>query len=235
MTTTELPPNAEMSQDLPSDFDATPFHGNGNSGENGVERPTINAIVHRFASLDMNPTADDAYEQAVLAQAHTIPDSVMPWPTQSNSQSLSVAPVYQTQPQGSSMVASEHDFLRLLSRFHQSVAPLPKSITTSFANSKDSDRAGSAAGKEASERRDATSSKDGSTSRLGYVPSRSYSRPNTVLARRRTSSAPSPAAAILRKAAIPPVFNDMESLLRKAGDLIDYMRRDVEDAMKRRR
>lgn len=212
-TMTELSPNPDMSlaqQDVPS--------------------MAVTTLAQRLAqtSLDMNPSAEDAYEQAVMTYA-----------TQNGSGStLTIS--------GSVSSDNHQDFLRLLARFHQAVAPLPKSITKSFTRATTPPRAegpktyASISSDHAMEDQERTSSSVSSfsgRSRLAYVPSRGYSKPANAPspARRRTSSAPSPAASLIKKISVAPAFKDMESLIKTADEMMHFMRNDMEEVMKRSR
>ena len=195
-TMTELSPNAEMTLAM------------------SITAPeSFTTLSASMQSLDMNPTADDAYDQAVISAAHRM--GVFNGDPSSSSSGAMVS---------SASVGINHheDFLRLLTRFHQAVTPLPKSITMSFSPPSSSSKPSGFPPR----------------SKVYYCPTRSYSRPNSStasgmsLARRRTSSAPD---LVSQRVTIPLVFNDMESLLSKANEMVDVMRSDIEDTMQRHR
>ncbi|KAG9042045.1 hypothetical protein FS837_011389 [Tulasnella sp. UAMH 9824] len=197
-------------------------------------------VSQRLESLDMNPTAEDAYEQAVLSHA------------QGNGSSPNVdsaVAALKTHAPAPTIVTTDHyrQFLELLySRFTQSVAPLPKSITQSFnpspprATLQEVDADGKV--KESNATSSPNAVARSSNSRVSYVPSsRSYSKPTPPAnpARRRTTSAPSnpsPAASLsLVRKQVTSTFDDLGSMMKVAEGMMDYMRTDMEEEMKRRR
>ncbi|KAG9007535.1 hypothetical protein FRB90_009344, partial [Tulasnella sp. 427] len=224
--TMELGPNAEMS--LAQDAD---------------ESMAVVEVSQKLQSLDMNPTADEAYEQAVLSHAQGNAS-----PSNEDSTIASLA----THVPAPTIVTPDHyrQFLELLySRFTQTVAPLPKSITKSFntppprATLQEVDADG-----KVKESTDKSSPKPSSSavsrpinSRIGYVPtSRTYCKPIANPARRRTTSAPSnpssstPNLSLVHRQ-VTSTLEDLGSMIKVAEGMMDYMRTDMEEEMKRRR
>ncbi|KAG8925268.1 hypothetical protein FRC02_009802 [Tulasnella sp. 418] len=155
-----------------------------------ASHPSISNLVHEFSSLDMNPTAEEAYSQALV----------------SSSQSHRHHPVVrgESAPPAVNSVSSHNDFLQLLARFHQVVTPLPDQPGAYITDPDNQDPAPSIKPKK----------------------SRSTARPS------RRSSSPVGSS---KKVTIPRVFGDMNSLLKRAEEMIDFMRADVEEVMRRSR
>lgn len=230
--TMELGPNAEMSL----------------AQEQSTDEPmAVVEVSMRLESLDMNPTAEDAYEQAVMAHAQD---------NGSTSGVDSAVASLQTHVPAPTVVTTDHyrQFLELLyTRFTQTVTPLPKVIAKSFhtppprATLQEVDADGKIKEPNATSSPNSSSSAPTSTrpsnSRVSYVPaSRSYAKPTppTNPARRRTTSAPSnpsPATTNLSlvRRQVTSTFDDLGSMMKVAEGMMDYMRTDMEEEMKRRR
>ncbi|KIO29979.1 hypothetical protein M407DRAFT_159428 [Tulasnella calospora MUT 4182] len=205
------------------------------------ESMAVVEVSQRLESLDMNPTAEDAYEQAVLSQARG---------NGSSSSVDSAVASLKTHVPAPTIVTTDHyrEFLELLySRFTQSVAPLPKVITKSFntppprATLQEVDADGKV--KEPNATSPPNTVARSSNSRVSYVPSsRSYSKPTPPAnpARRRTTSAPSNPSSTatslsLVRRQVTSTFDDLGSMMKVAEGMMDYMRTDMEEEMKRRR